>query len=66
MIRHTKHEAEVRLSMGVARIAMRGGRTPQEAMHAVRNHLDLMKILDRPAAHDDDTTATYRKRSVAD
>lgn len=66
MIRHTKHEAEVRLSMGVARIAMRGGRTPQEAMQSVRNHLDLTKTLDHPRTHDDDTAATYRKRSAAD
>ena len=66
MIRHTKHEAEVRLSMGVARVAMRGGRTPREAVQLVKNHLDLMQALDRPRAHDDGTAVTYRRRSAAD
>ena len=66
MTRHTKHEAEVRLSMGVARVAMRVGRTPQEAVQLVRNHLELMQALDRPRAHDDGTAVPYRRRSVAD
>ena len=57
----SKHEAEMRLAMGVARKAMRDGLTPAEAVQAIKSHRDLVQSLDRPQAGADvDSTATER------
>lgn len=57
----SKHEAEMRLAMGVARKAMRDGSTPAEALQAIKSHRDLVQSLDRPhAGVDADSTATKR------
>lgn len=54
MPHRTKQEAEMRLSMGVARIAMRQGQTPEEAVQAIKSHLAVMASLDRPQLQADD------------
>lgn len=46
MASRTKHEAKLRLSMGVARTAMRDGKSPIEALQEMRDHFALMRRLD--------------------
>lgn len=67
MTRRTKHEAEVRLSIGVARVALRNeNKSAAEAVEAVRNHLALMKSLEQPQAQSDDSELLSRKVSRAE
>lgn len=66
MQRRTRHEAELRLSLGSARIAMREGKTPQEAVQAVKEHRALMDALSNPQPPMDENIATPPKLSRAD
>lgn len=66
-MRHrTKHEAELRLSLGAARIAMREGKTPQEAVQAVTEHRVLMDALSHPQPPMDEDVVPLPKLSRAD
>jgi len=47
MPHRTKHGAELRLSMGVARFALHEGKSPEQGLQAVRDHLALLRDLDR-------------------
>lgn len=66
MQHRTKHEAELRLSLGAARIAMRAGKTPQEAVQAVREHRSLMDTLSRPQSPVCEDVVPWPKLSRAD
>jgi hypothetical protein len=66
MPNRTKHEAEVRLSLGVARIAMRQGKTPQEAVQAVKDHIAVTRSLDRPNAGATEDERPSLKKCCAD
>lgn len=66
MANRSKHEAEVRLSLGVARIAMRHGKSPREAVQAVKDHLALMRSLDRPNPNSAEENMPMLKRRLAD
>ena len=46
MPHRTKHEAELRLSMGVARVALHQGKSPRQGLQAVRDHIALLRVLD--------------------
>ncbi|GAA4170848.1 hypothetical protein GCM10023069_29530 [Shinella granuli] len=68
MVERSKYEAELRLSMGAARVAMFAEKTPAEAVEAVRAQLAMRELLGQPrpiADNHDAIDAGLRHSSTA-